>query len=79
MEHDDQNSPRPFTSAFPADNSFDGISFDVAGTYQGDASASPTTMTQPPVLPFPTPQTSPSQPLTPQASPTIFAQQSPMT
>ena len=26
MEHDDQNSPRPFTSAFPADNSFDGIS-----------------------------------------------------
>ncbi|MEE8726673.1 MAG: hypothetical protein SOH72_01200 [Bifidobacterium thermacidophilum] len=82
MEHDDQNSPRPFTLAFPADNSFDGISFDAAGTYQGDASASPTTMTQPPVLPSPTPQTpqtSPSQPLTPQASPTVSAQQSTMT
>lgn len=82
MEHDDQNSPRPFTPAFPADNSFDGISFDAAGTYQGDASASPTPTPQPPVLPSPTPQTpqtSPSQPLTPQASPTVSAQQSPMT
>lgn len=57
MEHDDQNSPRPFTPAFPSDNSFDGISFDAAGTYQGDSSASPTTMTQPPVLSSPTPQT----------------------
>lgn len=53
MEHDDQNSPRPFTPAFPADNSFDGISFDAAGTYQGDASASPTPTPQPPVLPLP--------------------------
>lgn len=79
MEHDDQNSPRPFTPAFPADNSFDGISFDAAGTYQGDASASPTPTPQPPVLPSPTPQTSPSQPLTPQASPTVSAQQFPMT
>lgn len=82
MEHDDQNSPRPFTPAVPADNSFDGISFDAAGTYQGDASASPTPTPQPPVLPSPTPQTpqtSPSQPLTPQASPTVSAQQSPMT